>query len=299
MTSVLPSRLAAAFSRPRGRLDELHPLGHPRRAGACWPLAISRASVAVVLRADGDPLAAAAGVDLRLDDDQAAAQRVVGRGGLLGRRSTTIPSGTATPAAFSSSFAWYSWTFIGGSGPACDERLSFDAPMPARHAEEFGFTTPDGRGVPDPARIGGRSWPGSGTRRVDLALDLGDLGVGREDESARPKASRVSGTSSTSRNVLEPEGRLLGRQAPRSRCGRLRADVAGEPAAARLRVVDPVQEVVGRERPWPCAGWPPGGSGGRRRRRSASWGSSAWAIRSLDPRVGVLVVDGEEDGRSP
>ena len=27
--------------------------------------------------------------------------------------STTIPSGTATPAALSRSFAWYSWTFMG------------------------------------------------------------------------------------------------------------------------------------------------------------------------------------------
>src|SRR5262245_31801859 len=82
----------------------------------------------------------------------------------------TIPRGTAAPAAASSSFAWYSWTFIpgvSGGGRAADRyrprgraleggrRGRFRCPGsggPARAA--------DGRGDATGARAGGRSADG-------------------------------------------------------------------------------------------------------------------------------------------
>ena len=61
--------------------------------------------VAAVLEA---ALAAAAGVDLGLEDDRLAAQLVEGLRPPRPGVEATMPRGTAAPAAASSSFAWYS-----------------------------------------------------------------------------------------------------------------------------------------------------------------------------------------------
>ena len=74
------------------RPDELDALGHALLAGlqAAGDL---QGLAPVVVGADGDPLAPAAGVDLRLDDDQAAAELVEGLGRLVGRGRRRSPRG--------------------------------------------------------------------------------------------------------------------------------------------------------------------------------------------------------------
>ena len=67
------------------RADELYALGHAVGPGLLAAGDLERLG-AVDLGTDRDALAATAGVDLRLDHDQAAAERVVGRGRLLRRR---------------------------------------------------------------------------------------------------------------------------------------------------------------------------------------------------------------------
>ena len=61
---------------------------------------------AVSVAVDEPALAAAAGVDLRLDDDLAA--ELLGDGARLGGSRCDAASGTATPYFANSSLAWYS-----------------------------------------------------------------------------------------------------------------------------------------------------------------------------------------------
>ena len=86
-----------------------HDLGDRLATSSCLVDVLDAAEVgAAVLEAT---LAAAAGVNLGLEDDGLAAESVEG-GDRLGRRRGDDAVGIGAPAAASSSLAWYSWIFM-------------------------------------------------------------------------------------------------------------------------------------------------------------------------------------------
>ena len=166
-----------ARRRPCGvllRPDELDALGHPVVAGlqAAGDL---QGLAPVVVGADGDPLAAAAGVDLGLDDDQAAAELVVGLGRLLGR-GRDDPVGDGDPGGLEQILRLVLVDFHGASGLAWACGGSLGGRGGRRPSGRFYHAR---RGGSRPAR--GRVRAASAAELfLDLALDPGDLLVGRE-----------------------------------------------------------------------------------------------------------------------
>ncbi len=190
---------------------------------------------------------------------------------------TTIPAGTATPAALSRSLAWYSWTFIVGSS-----RFEGFSTGRARDARRAVLASPSpgfyhsGRGGASPHRCRGRGI-GSGLL-LDLALDPGDLLVGRDEVGAEGLAG-LGGVGHVAED-LEPDRGLGGRGTFLARLflgwgrrgrGRRPARLAVVGAGPRTRRPSPRA---------PCAGSRPGGCGGRTRRPSASSGAECAAISS-------------------
>ena len=145
-----------------------------------------------------------------------------------------------------------------------------------------------------------RAVGGSGiTSRSICALDLGDLGVGQERVVGR-EASRISGEfDRRSRKVSEPDEPL---RRPRCwSCARRLRQARRRPCwlrcASFLQVVDQLPELLGRER---------SGSAPRGRLADAVVGRNdrqRLGVRVLgddllDPGVGVLVAEREENARA-